>query len=135
MARRGAANAGFASEAEAELERLWRSSRRLAVYGSLAPGRSNHHVLAPYGGTWTTGRVRGDLIATGWGAAVGYPALRLRADGPWEAVQVLASDRLASAWSDLDAFEGADYRRVLVPIHAGDDERIVAVANLYESAG
>lgn len=125
-----------AADAESRLEEAYRHSERLAVYGSLAPGRSNHHVLKPFGGTWTRGRVRGDLLELGWGAAAGYPALRLRDDGPWVPVHVLASARLPGAWSGVDAFEGSEYRRVLTPVYAdaGDSERIITVANLYEIA-
>ena len=61
---------------------------RLAVYGSLAPGKSNHHMLARYAGTWSRGRVRGDLVNAGWGAAGGFPALIPRDDGPWVDVQL-----------------------------------------------
>ena len=130
-----------AADAESQLEGTYRHSERLAVYGSLAPGRSNHHVLKPYGGKWTRGRVRGDLMELGWAAATGYPAVRLRDDGPWVLVHVLASTRLPGAWSGIDDFEGSEYRRVLTPVYAeGDDaggenaERIIAVANLYEIA-
>lgn len=125
-----------AGDAESQLEQTYRHSERLAVYGSLAPGRSNHHVLAPFGGTWTRGRVRGDLVELGWGAAAGYPALRLRVDGPWVLVHVLESTRLPGAWTGIDAFEGSEYRRVLVPVYAegGDAVRIITVANLYEIA-
>ncbi len=125
-----------AADAESKLEQTYRHSERLAVYGSLAPGRSNHHVLAPFGGTWTRGRVRGDLVELGWGAAAGYPALRLRDDGPWVLVHMLESTRLPGAWSGVDAFEGSEYRRVLAPVYAetGDAMRIITVANLYEIA-
>ena len=125
-----------ATDAESKLDQTYRHSERLAVYGSLAPGRSNHHVLAPFGGTWTRGRVRGDLVELGWGAAAGYPALRLRVDGPWVLVHVLESTRLPGAWTGIDAFEGSEYRRVLVPVYAeGEDAvRIITVANLYEIA-
>ena len=49
--------------------------QRLFVYGTLAPGRPNEHVLAPLGGTWQPAFVRGRLHAQGWGAAPGYPAI------------------------------------------------------------
>lgn len=125
---------GEMSDAERQLERSHRHSCRLAVYGTLGPGRSNHHVVEPYGGTWTHGRVRGDLVESGWGAAVGYPALRMRADGPWVTVYLLESDRLPAGWPDIDAFEGAEYQRILVPVFADRDDatEIIAIANLYE---
>ena len=121
-------------DAEAQLERSYRHSQRLAVYGSLAPGRSNHHIVAPYGGTWARGRVRGDLVEAGWGAVVGYPALRMRADGPWVPVHLLDSDQLPGAWPAIDAFEGDEYQRILVPVFADRDDatEVIAVANLYE---
>jgi len=48
---------------------------------------------------------------------------------------LLASDALPRAWAELDAFEGAEYRRVLVPVWstAADDRALLAVANLYEA--
>ena len=39
--------------AEQRLDDLFGSSHTLAVYGTLAPGRPNHHVLAPLGSEWT----------------------------------------------------------------------------------
>ena len=124
-----------AADAEARLERLFRCAERLAVYGSLAPGRSNHHMVAPLGGTWTDGVVEGDLAQFGWGAAIGYPALRLRPGGPPVPVHVLTSPALPGRWAELDAFEGAEYRRVLVPVWSADPKSrvLLTVANLYEA--
>ena len=105
---------------------------RLAVYGSLAPGKSNHHMLSKYPGTWTRGRVRGDLVNAGWGAAGGYLGLLPRDDGPWVNVQVFESDALTDAWSELNAFEGSEYQRVVLPVFSEDDEsRLLFHANLY----
>jgi hypothetical protein len=42
-----------AADAEQRLEALFRTSQALAVYGTLAPGQPNHHVVAPLGGEWT----------------------------------------------------------------------------------
>jgi len=133
---RGTGDQTATSDAEARLEQLFHHSRRLAVYGTLAPGRSNHHVVAPYGGTWTRGRVRGDFEEAGWGAAAGYPALRCRADGPWVPVHLLESSRLPGEWQAIDEFEGSEYRRVLVPVYAAarDHGALITVANLYEIA-
>ncbi len=88
------------------------SDRRLAVYGSLAPGKSNHGQMAGLRGTWTPGTVRGWLVESGWGAAQGYPGLRPDPAGPEVAVQVFASDDLPAHWARLDAFEGDEYERV-----------------------
>lgn len=111
------------------------SVQRLAVYGSLQPGRENHYLLANYPGTWSRGRVRGDLINAGWGAGGGYPGLIPRDDGPWVSVQVFTSESLSGAWEELDAFEGSEYQRVEVPVHSEDaDARLLYTANLYALA-
>jgi gamma-glutamylcyclotransferase (GGCT)/AIG2-like uncharacterized protein YtfP len=128
---------GDDSGAEARLDSLFGTSERLAVYGSLAPGRQNHHIVQPFGGTWTTGIVEGDLREFGWGAAIGFRALTLCPGGPAIPVHVLTSRALRAAWAELDAFEGPEYRRVLVPVwSAGPTEArtLLTVANLYEAA-
>lgn len=89
---------------------------RLAVYGSLAPGRGNHRELADLAGEWRVGRVRGWLVESGWGAAQGYPGLRPDPDGPRVEVQVLISPDLPGHWTRLDAFEGDEYERVTVTV-------------------
>jgi gamma-glutamylcyclotransferase (GGCT)/AIG2-like uncharacterized protein YtfP len=125
------------ASAESQLESLFRTGERLAVYGSLAPGRQNHHIVQPLGGEWTQGVVEGDLFTYGWGAAVGYRALRPRPGAPSVRVHVLTSRALPAAWPELDAFEGADYRRVLVAVWSGEDpatRRLVTVANIYAAA-
>lgn len=106
------------------------SKHALAVYGSLAPGRQNHHQLSALSGTWRTGlTVTGHLEDRGWGAGIGYPALVWSASGPPVAVQLFVSDELPAHWARLDAFEGDDYARIVVPVRDGDE--VVALANLY----
>jgi gamma-glutamylcyclotransferase (GGCT)/AIG2-like uncharacterized protein YtfP len=126
----------IASDAESQLDSLFGTGNRLAVYGSLAPGRQNHHIVAPLGGTWMDGVVEGDLMTYGWGAALGYPALCLHTGGSAVRVQVLISASLPAAWADLDAFEGAEYRRVLAPVWTSSPgERVlITVANVYEAS-
>ncbi len=114
-----------AAEAEATLERAFGCSARLAVYGTLAPGECNHHRLDGCAGTWTRGTVRGRRTVRQ------FPAFTYDAGAPPVPVHVLASAALASTWSALDAFEGDDYRRILVPVFAG--AALVTVANLYEA--
>lgn len=88
-------------------------SHRLFVYGTLAPGRPNEHVLADVPGTWEPATVRGELLPEGWGAALGYPVIILSEDGPEVAGFVFSSDELARNWERLDEFEGEGYERVL----------------------
>jgi gamma-glutamylcyclotransferase (GGCT)/AIG2-like uncharacterized protein YtfP len=92
---------------------------RLAVYGTLAPGKPNHHQLDGLDGVWAAGVVRGRLINMGWAAADGYPALVLDPHGGTIDVQVFSSKDLPADWSRLDAFEGDDYRRVAVDVAIG----------------
>ncbi len=96
--------------------------RRLVTYGSLAPGRPNHHQLDGLEGRWSDGRVHGTLVDEGWGAGLGYPALVLDPEGSAIDVQVFASDDLPAHWSRLDRFEGPGYKRVVTTVRtpAGD---------------
>ena len=95
---------------------------RLACYGTLQPGQSNHHQLAALQGRWLKGTVRGKLIATGWAHTRGFPALFLDPAGPAVNVSLFESADLPKHWGRLDEFEGPDYRRarVIVSTPEGD---------------
>ena len=93
---------------------------RLATYGTLGPGRANHHQLSELEGRWLRGTVRGRLVAEGWGAAMGFPALVLDAEGGAVEVELLESDDLPAHWPRLDAFEGEGYRRVVTEVTTPD---------------
>lgn len=69
---------------------------RLATYGSLAPGRTNHGQLSMLDGRWLTGEVRGRLEESGWGAAIGFPGLVLDPGGPAIEVHLFESGDLAA---------------------------------------
>jgi len=97
---------------------------RLVVYGSLAPGQPNHHHLADIAGTWRTGWVEGELYDRGWGAAQGYPGIRLKGGGPRVDVQVLESAELTHHWDRLDEFEGKEYQRLSVEIFGLDESPV-----------
>ena len=112
-ARGEAAAAGALEDA---LAGALRADRRLAVYGSLAPGEENHRELTPLAGRWLPGTVRGTLLDRGWGARLGFPALRWDPAAPEVAVQLFESDDLPRRWVYLDTFEGPDYERRLVPV-------------------
>ena len=92
------------------------ADERLAVYGSLRPGEKNAHILAPLAGQWIGGTVRGRLRNAGWAAAGGYPAIVLDKAGESIEVALLCSHELPAMWAKLDAFEGADYRRMPVDV-------------------
>ncbi len=93
---------------------------RLATYGSLGPGRVNHHQLDGLIGTWTRGTVKGRLVQQGWGQKLGYPGLVLDTSGVDIDVDVFTSADLQSHWTRLDAFEGAEYSRVAAQILTGE---------------
>ena len=116
---------------EGRAARDYRVDERLAVYGSLAPGAPNAHILAPHTGIWVRGTVRGNLELLGWGSATGYPGIRLTVEGPEVPLWLFCSDALPGLWSELDAFEGAEYQRSVAQVAVGDG---VLDANIYELA-
>lgn len=95
---------------------------RLATYGSLAPGKTNHHQMAGLQGDWREGWVRGRRLEEGWGAALGYPGLILDPEADEVEVQLFQSTDLPEHWSRLDAFEGEGYRRVVTQVRTADGE-------------
>jgi gamma-glutamylcyclotransferase (GGCT)/AIG2-like uncharacterized protein YtfP len=101
---------------------------RLAAYGTLRPGESNHAMLADVGGVWIEGMVQGVKFE-----ANGYPAFQRRLDNGLVPVSVLISNQLPAHWARLDDFEGVDYQRIRVPVQLTDGT--VLVANLYEYIG
>jgi gamma-glutamylcyclotransferase (GGCT)/AIG2-like uncharacterized protein YtfP len=95
---------------------------RLASYGSLAPGRVNHHQLAALKGRWRRGTVHGKLIDAGWGAGLGFPGLILDLSGPSAEIYLFESSDLQDHWSRLDEFEGPGYRRVVTQVRTDDGD-------------
>ncbi len=100
----------------------------LAVYGTLAPGRSNHNQLEGLAGSWLEGTVRGQVFEQAW---CGYPGIILNADGPSVSVLLFHSPDLPKHWERLDAFEGVGYRRVLTQVSREDGD---VDAYIYELA-
>lgn len=110
---------------------------RLATYGSLLPGENNHHHVAMLVGRWIDGTVEGTLHDRGWGAREGYPGFVPDVPGDRVPVKVFESLALPAAWDRLDAFEGAEYRRILAPVEMKTDTGAGAdtewrVCNIYE---
>lgn len=121
---------GEAEDGAAIDERFDRPSTRLAVYGSLAPGEVNHHAIAHIRGIWCEGYVRGTVRMSGWGSDVGFPGMTWIPDGDEIPVNLLVSAELPQHWNELDAFEGEDYVRILVPVHGLGEPPVVA--NIYQ---
>ena len=86
---------------------------RLFVYGTLAPGRPNEHVLANIPGEWEPAAVMGRLFPEGLGAAAGYPGIVLDERAGEVQGFLFSSESLAEHWARLDEFEGEGYERVM----------------------
>ncbi len=101
-------------------------ARRLAVYGTLAPGEENHHVIAPAGGTWRAVEIEGSMGR--WGP---YPVFEWTTPGVRIPAMLVESATLAEHWARLDEFETDYYARYLVPCIDGE---LVRVTNCYVRA-
>ena len=99
---------------------------RLFVYGTLAPGQPNEHVLREIGGSWEAGTVTGRLRQAGWGAGLGYPGIDLDEDGDEIQGFVFSSEKLVDYWGMLDEFEGEAYERVVTEVRLKDNRRVDA---------
>ena len=108
---------------------------RLAAYGTLAPGRSNHGQLRDLSGHWIAGHVRGSVVEAVWSGMSGYPALILDPNGPSVHVDVFESRDLPDHWDRLDAFEGPNYLRVTVDVVTADGLLPASVYILRSSSG
>jgi len=110
-------------------------SHRLAVYGSLAPGKQNHHMMSGMAGTWRKALLRGTLHHAGWGAGQGFPGFVWDGCDTPIAAQVFSSRDLPQHWQRLDDFEGEEYRRVLVPVEILPQQAKVGLAGEAEAEG
>ncbi len=91
-------------------------SESLFVYGTLAPGRPNEHVLAEVPGDWEPAQVKGTLLERGWGAALGFPVIDLNTRGGVVEGFLFTSAALDEHWTRLDDFEGDGYERVVTDV-------------------
>lgn len=99
---------------------------RLFVYGTLAPGRVNEHILSPIKGSWETATATGTLQHEGWGADMGYPGFVLDQQGKEIHGFLLTSHELSHHWKNLDAFEGEAYERILITVKLENNEIVDA---------
>jgi gamma-glutamylcyclotransferase (GGCT)/AIG2-like uncharacterized protein YtfP len=115
---------------EDEVEASYQSSHHLVVYGTLAPGLSNHNQIEHIAGTWRDNvYVEGEFVNQGWALEFGYPVIRWKPTGLRVASYLLTSEMLPSYWTDLDHFEGPEYCRILVPVF--DQQGFITVGNIY----
>lgn len=87
---------------------------RLASYGTLAPGKSNHNQVSHLQGTWFRGTVCGRRTQADWGQWIGYPGFVVDLNGVDVDVDIFESQDLPLHWERLDAFEGDAYQRISV---------------------
>ncbi len=99
---------------------------RLFVYGTLAPGRPNEHVMDEIGGSWEAATATGTLRQEGWGAEMGYPGIDLDAHGDEIPGFLFSSEKLSDHWAKLDEFEGRAYERVLTKVKLTDNRTVDA---------
>lgn len=98
----------------------------LFVYGTLAPGRPNEHVLEAVGGSWSSAAIHGTLRHEGWGAELGYPGIDLNEHGGEIEGFLFSSENLSDHWGKLDKFEGDGYIRVLTKVRCTDGKIVDA---------
>lgn len=107
--------------------------RALAIYGTLAPGRSNHHVVADIEGDWIDVAIRGHRFTARWRDSPGYPGFRPDPEGPIVEALVLASDEMSAHWDRLDHFEGPGYQRIEIEVFDRTGTEVVGRACVYET--
>ena len=100
---------------------------RLFVYGTLAPGRPNEHILSDIEGLWEKGIVKGTLHQEGWGADMGYPGISLEIEHEKVNGFLFSSKELFKKWDQLDQFEGEEYKRVITKVRLSNKQ----VVNAY----
>ena len=95
---------------------------RLAAYGTLAPGRVNHHHLAGMEGTWRKGKVKRSAHPRRVGCFNGRSRTDARPVGRNRRCGSLQSADLPRHWLRLDAFEGEGYRRLVTRVSTPEGE-------------
>ena len=104
-------------------------TEKLFVYGTLAPGRPNQHILKDVNGSWETASIRGMLHNEGWGAEMGYPGIVLDESAGEIEGFVFTSENLSKHWARLDEFEGDAYLRVQAKVKLENGDLVDA--NIY----
>lgn len=102
---------------------------RLASYGTLAPGKINHHQLDGLKGHWISGSIKGRLVKVNAGVHTGLIGLEIDPQEDLVEVQIFESPDLVNHWERLDAFETEQFRRVVATIKTESGE---LEASIYE---
>ena len=99
---------------------------RLFVYGTLAPGEENAHIMDGMTGTWIKASVRGRRVSTGCGSLGIHPGFFPDEKGELVQGLIFESQDLPQHWDRLDKFEGKDYKRVAVTAALENGEQVQA---------
>jgi gamma-glutamylcyclotransferase (GGCT)/AIG2-like uncharacterized protein YtfP len=85
-------------------------SRKLISYGTLAPGQPNHSLISDLIGEWEECVIRGTMSQRD-----GLSRFSWNPNGSEQIANIFSSDNLPNNWDRIDRFEGAGYRRQLIP--------------------
>lgn len=117
--------------AEKSVINHFKPENALIIYGTLAPGKPNHFVVAPIRGEWKKGLVWGKLTSSGWGAELGYLAFTHCSPEEQQEIPafILISNQLVANWPRLDEFEGEEYKRILAKYRLENGE--IGIGYIY----
>ena len=90
------------SDEEKFVIRKYQPQNIFIVYGTLGPGRPNHHKIEHIKGRWSKVTIKGKLEAKGWGADLGYYGYVKASFGEEQqeiSAFILFSDELTLNWS------------------------------------
>lgn len=110
----------------------YQPENKLIIYGTLAPGKPNHHKISHIKGEWKPAILKGGkLEIKGWGADLGFNGFVPVSENEQTDIPcyVLFSDDLCKNWDFLDEFEGSGYKRILAIYELEDKQR--GVGYLY----
>lgn len=99
---------------------------KLIIYGTLAPGKPNHHKISHIKGDWKSAVLKGGkLESKGWGADLGFNGYVPAKENEQTNIScyVLFSDGLIKYWEFLDEFEGVGYKRILAEYELGNGNK------------
>lgn len=99
-------------------------TQHLFVYGTLAPGKENHHQLKGIDGQWQPAKIRGEKrMHDPYPHCVGVDIMKSR---QWVDGLLFSSTELVEIWQHLDKFEGPGYKRTLRKVELMSGETVEA---------
>ena len=102
---------------------LCQPSKKLISYGTLAPGEPNHSLVSDLKGEWEDCVIQGDLSQN-----KDLPQFTWNLAGSEHNASLFTSEDLPANWCRIDKFEGAKYKRRLVPTTTRAGNSVIAYA-------